>query len=217
MKKLLLTVLTTTLISLLVACGEQSKAAEDVIKTYTVTLSAASEVPAVAVASDATGTVTVTLNETKKEVSVSGSYSGLTGPAVAAHIHGSADRSGNGPVVLDLVVTADAKSAQLQTTAGHGGHDEDKDGANSGKLSLEATSLTDAQIADMKKGMHYINVHTAANAPGEIRGQIDENVVTAYVFALSAANEVPTVATASKGTGKVTVLLNETTKEQDLP
>jgi len=79
--------------------------------------------------------------------------------------------------VLDLVVTASAIAAtELQTAAGHGGHDdhdEDKDGGNSGTLSLVATSVTDAQIADMKKGMHYINVHTAANPPGEIRGQIE--------------------------------------------
>ena len=35
----------------------------------------------------------------------------------------------------------------------------------------EAT-LTDAQAADLAAGRWYFNVHTAANPPGEIRGQV---------------------------------------------
>ncbi len=32
--------------------------------------------------------------------------------------------------------------------------------------------LTDAQINDLSTGKTYVNIHTAANKPGEIRGQI---------------------------------------------
>ena len=32
--------------------------------------------------------------------------------------------------------------------------------------------LTDAQAADLLAGRYYINVHTAANPRGEIRGQV---------------------------------------------
>jgi hypothetical protein len=32
--------------------------------------------------------------------------------------------------------------------------------------------LTDAQIADLKAGKWYFNVHTAAHPGGEIRGQV---------------------------------------------
>jgi len=32
--------------------------------------------------------------------------------------------------------------------------------------------LTDAQAADMMAGKCYVNVHTAANPGGEIRGQV---------------------------------------------
>ena len=33
-------------------------------------------------------------------------------------------------------------------------------------------ALTDAQIADLKEGRWYINIHTAQNPKGEIRGQV---------------------------------------------
>ena len=36
----------------------------------------------------------------------------------------------------------------------------------------EAT-LTDAQIADLTGGKWYLNIHTAANRGGEIRGQVE--------------------------------------------
>jgi hypothetical protein len=32
--------------------------------------------------------------------------------------------------------------------------------------------LTDAQAADLLAGRWYVNVHTDANKPGEIRGQV---------------------------------------------
>jgi hypothetical protein len=32
--------------------------------------------------------------------------------------------------------------------------------------------LTDAQAADLMAGRWYVNVHTAANGGGEIRGQV---------------------------------------------
>jgi hypothetical protein len=33
-------------------------------------------------------------------------------------------------------------------------------------------TLTDAQIKDLEAGKWYVNVHTAANKGGEIRGQV---------------------------------------------
>ncbi|OIQ70334.1 CHRD domain protein [mine drainage metagenome] len=35
-----------------------------------------------------------------------------------------------------------------------------------------SATLTDAQAADLMAGKYYINVHTAANPTGEIRGQV---------------------------------------------
>jgi hypothetical protein len=34
--------------------------------------------------------------------------------------------------------------------------------------------LTDAQITDLEAGKWYVNVHTAANPGGEIRGQVTQ-------------------------------------------
>ena len=63
---------------------------------------------------------------------------------------------------------------------------------------LSATSLTDAQIADLRAGSYYLNVHTTAAPGGEIRGQLTQQVRFA---ALSGASENPAVTTAASGTG----------------
>lgn len=74
------------------------------------------------------------------------SYQGLTGPAVAAHIHGPADPGQNAGPVAPFPTTA----SPIKGTA----------------------VLTDAQAAELAAGKYYVNVHTAANKGGEIRGQI---------------------------------------------
>ena len=73
-------------------------------------------------------------------------YEGLSGPAVAAHIHGPADPGANAPPVVPF--------------------------ANAASPITGTATLTDAQAADLKAGKYYVNVHTAANKGGEIRGQI---------------------------------------------
>ncbi|MBI1187852.1 MAG: CHRD domain-containing protein [Alphaproteobacteria bacterium] len=73
-------------------------------------------------------------------------YSGLSGPAVAAHIHGPADPGADAPPVITF------------SDAAH-------------PISGTAT-LTEAQAADLLAGRYYVNVHTAANPGGEIRGHI---------------------------------------------
>jgi hypothetical protein len=44
----------------------------------------------------------------------------------------------------------------------------------SSPISGEAV-LTGAQISDLRKGLWYFNVHTAANPGGEIRGQLNQD------------------------------------------
>jgi len=113
---------------------------------YKATLSGANEVPAVT--SSATGSVSASLDGTKLDVS--GTYSGLSGAATAAHIHGPAATTATGPVVCPLVATEGS-------TAG------------SGTLSGECATIV---VADLNANMLYVNVHTAANGGGEIRGQL---------------------------------------------
>jgi hypothetical protein len=112
--------------------------------TYKTTLSGANEVPAVA--GTGMGDVTATLDMSTQVLTVSGTYMGLTGPAAAGHIHGPAVAGTNAGVLFPLVV---------------------KDGVITG-----TPKLTTAQIDDLAAGKYYVNVHTAANAGGEIRGQL---------------------------------------------
>src|ERR1700704_5296832 len=74
-------------------------------------------------------------------------YSGLSGPATAAHFHGPAEAGKNAGVKVPI---ANATSSPAEGTA----------------------TLTDEQAADLLAGKYYVNIHTAANPGGEIRGQV---------------------------------------------
>ena len=123
------------------ACGMMSPSNT---ATFGATLSSSAEVPANA--STGSGTMTATLNKTTSVLSWKASYTGLTGPATAGHIHGPAAAGANAGVVVPF------KSA-------------------ASPIEGEAT-LTPAQIADLMAGKWYVNLHTAANPGGEIRGQL---------------------------------------------
>ncbi len=112
--------------------------------TFTASLSGASEVPPTT--STGTGTLEAKLDTGTKVLSWTLTYSGLTGPATAAHIHGPAMPGSNAGVIVPF------------------------GSASSG--STGTATLTDAQIADLMAGKWYSNVHTAANPGGEIRGQL---------------------------------------------
>jgi hypothetical protein len=110
------------------------------------TLSAASEVPAKD--SEGRGTLTGSLNTDSKELTYHVTYEGLTGPATAAHFHGPADPKSNaGPQVP---VAMKPLNSPIDGKA----------------------TLTDDQMKDLMAGKWYFNIHTAANAGGEIRGQV---------------------------------------------
>ncbi|MGX5801009.1 CHRD domain-containing protein [Bradyrhizobium sp. Arg314] len=95
------------------------------------------------------GTATLTFDTTSKKLSWNVKYSGLSGPAVAAHIHGPADMGAN----ADPVIPFKKLKSPIKGSA----------------------TLTDAQAADLEAGKYYVNVHTAANKDGEIRGQIEKS------------------------------------------
>jgi|SRR6185437_7544102 hypothetical protein len=92
------------------------------------------------------GTFTATYDTTSKKLTWKGSYTGLTGPATAAHFHGPAEVGKNAGVVVPIAPA----TSPLEGSA----------------------TLTDAQAADLMAGKWYVNVHTAANKGGEIRGQL---------------------------------------------
>ena len=108
-----------------------------------VTLSGDQEVPPVATSAKGTGTITV-----EKDRSVRGSVTTSGVQGVAAHIHRAATGK-NGPPIITLTKASE----------------------NAWSVP-EGTKLTDEQFAAYEAGELYINVHSAANKPGEIRGQI---------------------------------------------
>jgi hypothetical protein len=109
------------------------------------TLDGASEVPATT--STGKGTADIDYDAATKKMSWKLTYSGLTGPATAAHFHGPADTGKNAGVAVAIPNPA---SSPVEGSA----------------------TLTDAQAADLLAGKYYVNIHTAANAGGEIRGQV---------------------------------------------
>ncbi|WP_458760256.1 CHRD domain-containing protein [Afipia sp. TerB] len=112
--------------------------------TMKINLTSAAEVPTND--SPGKGTADVTYDSASKMLTWKVTYSGLTGPATMAHFHGPAEPGKNAPVVIPF---KDASS-----------------GASG------SATLTDAQAADLTAGKLYINVHTAKNPGGEIRGQV---------------------------------------------
>ncbi|MGH6956053.1 MAG: CHRD domain-containing protein [Caulobacteraceae bacterium] len=115
---------------------------------FAATLRGASEVPATN--SSGTGDVAATLNTRTRAFTYKVTYSGLSGPAVAAHFHGPAAPGVNAPPVV--AVPKDALASPIV-----------------GKASLTAT-----QAHDLETGKWYFNVHTAAHPGGEVRGQVHE-------------------------------------------
>lgn len=92
------------------------------------------------------GTGAFTLDPATKALTYTVQYEGLSGAAAAAHIHGPAEPGANAGVVVPFASAA----SPITGTA----------------------TLTDAQVAELRAGKYYVNVHTAANRGGEIRGQI---------------------------------------------
>lgn len=124
-----------------------STASMGVAMKVTAKLNAAQEVPAQVVKDTAAkGTFTGTL--TGKKLKWKLTYSGLTGPASAAHIHiGAMGKAGN--VLISLCAPC---SSGVHGTA----------------------TLTKSALQQLKKHLLYVNVHTVKNPNGEIRGQLSE-------------------------------------------
>jgi len=74
-------------------------------------------------------------------------YSGLSGPVTGAHFHGPAPVGANAGVIVPF---AGSLASPI----------------------IGSKQLTAAQIAQLKSGLWYLNLQTAANPGGELRGQV---------------------------------------------
>jgi hypothetical protein len=112
-------------------------------QSMNVTLAGSQEVPPVTTSASGKGSIMV-----GPDGSVSGSVTTSGVDATMAHIH-EAPMGQNGPVIVPFAKTAD----------------------NIWSVPAGA-KLTTAQLQSLKSGNLYINVHSAANKGGEIRGQL---------------------------------------------
>jgi len=129
----------------LLALTSRSEAATT---TFKAALKGSSEVPPNK--TTGTGSATVTLDSASNKITWNVTFSGLTGAAGAAHIHGPAPAGKNAGVMIWLSTKGKPATSPLSGSA----------------------TLTAAQAANLMKGQCYVNVHTAANPGGEIRGQL---------------------------------------------
>ena len=135
---------TRTMLAMLALGASVAFAGPGFAEKMKVTLDGKSEVPPNA--STGTGTADIDYDAATKKLSWKLTYSGLSGPATAAHFHGPAAAGANAGVAVAIPNTASGSEG--------------------------SATLTDAQAADLVAGKYYVNVHTEANKGGEIRGQV---------------------------------------------
>jgi hypothetical protein len=121
--------------------------AQAAVETYHASLSGAAEVPPVTAPGQ--GYAEMNLDTATKLITWRVQYSGLSGPAAAAHIHCGAEAGANACVAVALGAAPNLASP-LQASG----------------------AMTDAQLADLHAGKCYVNIHTGANKGGELRGQL---------------------------------------------
>ena len=132
------------LTSALAGCGMMDSMRGRNVDRYEATLSGAQEVPPNA--SRGTGQAEATFNPATSTLSYRVTHSGLSGPATAGHIHGPAGPGANAGPVVPFASAASPITGEAK--------------------------LTPEQVNQLASGQWYVNIHTAANPGGEIRGQL---------------------------------------------
>jgi hypothetical protein len=102
-------------------------------------------------ASTAMGTGSVSLSADQTSITVDLSFSGLSTPAILAHIHGPAVVGAPAGVVFPFSGVPNATS---------------------GRIPEQSFAITPAQVVQLRAGQLYFNVHSTTFPKGEIRGQI---------------------------------------------
>lgn len=160
--------------SLLLLCAGAAHA--DIIR-YAATLSGSAEDPPNA--SPATGFATVHIDDFTNMMTVTASFSGLTGPTTASHIHcctedpfestaGVATSLPTFPAFpLDVTSGSYTEVFDLLNASTYNTTFINENGGTVGSARL-------AFLAGLASGRAYLNIHTSAFRPGEIRGFLTE-------------------------------------------
>jgi len=169
--------------------------------SYGASLAGSNEVPSNA--STATGTGNVVVSPDGTTITVNFSFSGLSAPATAAHIHGPAGAGTNASVLFPFSGVPNATS---------------------GSIPQQTFTLTPTQAGYLANGLLYMNVHNANFPGGEIRDQLRPviNVAGPYVPQYSfqapmrGVNEVPSNTSTATGFGRVVLSPDQTTITVDM-
>ncbi|MBU2018163.1 MAG: CHRD domain-containing protein [Bacteroidetes bacterium] len=144
-------------------------------------LNGAQQVPPVM--TTATGTSYFSLNSTFTAIDFEVQVDGLSGPITSAHLHEGV-AGATGAVVVDL--TSSINGNRLSGT-------------------ITGADLEQETIEALLASGIYINIHTAANPNGEIRGQINRLAREGYTIQMTGGAEVPAVSTNATGGGIVSI------------
>jgi hypothetical protein len=129
----------------LAGCASGSRPAPSQVMEFRTPLSGSAQVPPNS--STATGMAEARFDRQTQQLTWTVTYSGLSGPVTAAHIHGPAVPGSNAPVLIPFT-----HPGQSPITG--------------------SAQLTPTQATQLVSGLFYVNLHTAANPGGEIRGQL---------------------------------------------
>ena len=102
-------------------------------------------------ASPGTGTASIVYDDVAATITVSVTFTNLTAPATAGHIHGPATTAQNAGVLFPFSGVP---------------------GATSGTVPTQSFAISSTQVGYLTGGLLYVNIHTSNFPGGEIRGQI---------------------------------------------
>lgn len=103
-----------------------------------------------AITTSATGVFTGKLDLTTKVLEYSLSYSDLSSPSTIAHLHQASGANGTG--LVDISIPTGSNT--------------------SGTITGTTFPLRQNQVDSLVAGFYYVDLHTAANPAGEIRGEV---------------------------------------------
>jgi hypothetical protein len=136
-----------------IACGSDDSVAVPGSVTFGTTMNGAGENPA----KNVPGVGTATIVKSAGVYTFTINYSGMSGPLTGAHIHGPAAVGANANVIVPFSTTGAGASGTLTGTF---------TSTNTANISNDSLDVL------MTNGNAYVNLHTAANPGGEIRGQL---------------------------------------------
>ena len=161
-----ITLAMAAVLATVVACSSTTDPVSKIV-TFKATMNGAGEVPANA--TTGAGTFTATLDTSTNIFTYDVTFTGLTSNTAAGHIHGPAAATASSGTTINFVSLAGA-TFSVGATSGTGHGVATLSAANQITATISGDSLKKLLFA----GLTYVNIHTASNPGGEIRGQISK-------------------------------------------